>query len=157
MAPVPSLEAELAPQDSMEQIAAETAVSESKTFVDGATILDERAETSAKIHHQEPSVESGAPVLTSMPVIEDTPRREPPAAAEPIVTRPHNLPDIPPVSLELPPESGLVLIETRHRSEAVVEEVVEPRPKRTRPPRVASVDEPLELVETRKDPAPPAA
>ena len=157
MAPVPSLEAELAPQDSMEQITAETAVSESRTFVDDATILDEHAEAPAEIHRKEPSVESAAPALTSMRVIEETPRREPPAAAEPIVTRPHNLPDIPPVSLELPPESGLVLIETRHRGVAVVEEVVQPRPKRTRPPRVASVDEPLELVETRKDPAPPAA
>jgi hypothetical protein len=157
MAPVPSLEAELAPQDSMEQIAAGTAVNESKTFVDGATILDEHAEAPAEIHDKEPSIESAAPALTSAPAIEDTPRREPPAAAVPIVTRPHNLPDIPPVSLELPPESGLVLIETRHHREAVVEEVVEPRPKRTRPPRLANVDEPLELVETRKDPAPPTA
>jgi ribonuclease E len=71
-------------------------------------------------------------------------------------TTPRNLPEIPPVTSELPPDSSLVLVETRHG--ALIrgdEEIAEtPRPKRMRPPRVEIADEPLEMVETHKD-APP--
>lgn len=63
------------------------------------------------------------------------------------------------MALELPPESGLVLVETsRERSAPVVpaDEPEAPRPHRVRPPRVAIVDEPLQMVETQKEPTPPA-
>jgi ribonuclease E len=74
---------------------------------------------------------------------------------EPIV--PRNAPEIPRVSLELPPDSGLVLVETSHASAAPVEEETQPRPRRVRPPRVEVADEPLQMVETtNKDSTPNA-
>ena len=83
------------------------------------------------------------------------------AHAEPIPVRPRSTPELPKVSLELPPDSGLVLIETAREKVAVVEstEATEPpRPRRVRPTRAEARDEPLQLVETvHKDPTPPAA
>jgi hypothetical protein len=72
------------------------------------------------------------------------------------------MPDLPKVSLELPPDSGLVLIETaRERVPAVesTEEVEQPpRPRRVRPARTEVREESLQLVETvQKDPPTPAA
>lgn len=79
--------------------------------------------------------------------------------AEPV--RPRAMPELPKVSLELPPDSGLVLIETARERVAVSEssEPTEPpRPRRVRPTRVEAHEEPLQLVETvHKDPTPPAA
>ncbi|TMG84181.1 MAG: Rne/Rng family ribonuclease, partial [Betaproteobacteria bacterium] len=77
---------------------------------------------------------------------------------------PRNAPEIPKVSLELPPDSGLVLIET---SRPAVQSVpVEPedtqRPRRARRPPVVIDNEPLQMVETvhretsQKEPLPPA-
>ncbi|MEP6942660.1 MAG: Rne/Rng family ribonuclease [Betaproteobacteria bacterium] len=63
----------------------------------------------------------------------------------------------PVVSMELPPESGLVLVETaRERAAPVTAEESGPtsRPRRTRPPRAQTPDEPLQLVETQKEPPP---
>lgn len=79
--------------------------------------------------------------------------------AEP--ARPRPMPELPKVSLELPPDSGLVLIETA-RERVVVSESIDPaeppRPRRVRPTRAETQEEPLQLVETvHKDPAPPAA
>jgi hypothetical protein len=73
-------------------------------------------------------------------------------------SRPRNLPDIPPVSLALPPDSELELVETReHVAAPVTDEPAElPRQKRVRRPRVEIANEPLELVETHKDANPPA-
>ena len=154
MPPAPSLEAELAPHDAMEQVELSAGASEAN---EGVTMLDAPAPESIAIH-REAAVEASAETFTPASPPSRAPAQSAPRPlAEPIVTRPYNLPDIPPVSLGLPPESGLVLIETTHRSEPVVEENAEPRPKRVRPPRTAMVDEPLELVETRKDSAPPAA
>ncbi|MCC7040403.1 MAG: Rne/Rng family ribonuclease [Burkholderiales bacterium] len=62
---------------------------------------------------------------------------------------------IPPIAATLPADSGLVLVETTHVAPPVSEEVEAPRQRRTRPPRVTVADEPLEIVETRKEP--PAA
>ena len=60
--------------------------------------------------------------------------------------------DLPPVSLTLPPDSDLVLVETTHHMPAAEPEPGEStRPRRVRPPRVAIASEPLEIVETRKD------
>jgi len=57
-----------------------------------------------------------------------------------------------PTSFQLPPDSGLVLVETRFTAPSVQEQEVDtPRPRRARPPRVAIPDEPLQIVETRKD------
>jgi len=76
-----------------------------------------------------------------------------PAAAP---ARPRNLPDIPPITLALPLESGLELVQTTARAPAPLEEP-EPvsRPKRVRPPKPAMPDEPLQIVETRREDAPP--
>ena len=66
------------------------------------------------------------------------------------------MPDIPPIALTLPPDSGLVLVETSHAAPPA-EEPEAPRPKRTRPPKVEIKSEPLEIIETRKEPPSPAA
>ncbi len=68
---------------------------------------------------------------------------------------PRNMPELPPVSLSLPADSALVLVETTHAAAPLVDsEAVSPRPKRARPPRPTVVDEPLQLVETRKESPP---
>ncbi len=60
-----------------------------------------------------------------------------------------------PVTLALPPDSGLELVETRHAaSPPVAEEAPAPRPRRARLNRVETASEPLEMVETRKDSPP---
>jgi hypothetical protein len=62
------------------------------------------------------------------------------------------------VALELPPDSGLVLVETTHAAPVASDEGEQPRPRRVRPARVAIVDEPLQMVETApKDSTPPSA
>jgi ribonuclease E len=74
--------------------------------------------------------------------------------AEPV--RPDAPQPLPPVALTLPPDSGLELVETRFSAPAVTDDLPEaPRPKRVRPPRVEVASEPLEIIETRKDSAPP--
>ena len=88
------------------------------------------------------------------------PRREPPLerAAETSVpalpvapaSRPRNLPEIPPITLSLPLDSGLELVQTTTRApEPEQEDAPAPRPKRVRAPRPAVADEPLQIVETR--------
>jgi len=67
------------------------------------------------------------------------------------------LPEMPSVSLTLPPESGLVLIETA-RATVPEYQTMAPEParaKRVRPPRPHTTAEPLEIVETRKGNMPP--
>lgn len=80
---------------------------------------------------------------------------------QPEAAHPRAMPELPKVSLELPPDSGLVLIETARERVAAAEssEPAEPpRPRRVRPTRVEAHEEPLQLVETvHKDPTPPAA
>jgi ribonuclease E len=84
----------------------------------------------------------------------------PPTAERPVTqqtTTPRNLPEIPPVTSALPPNSDLVLVETSHAvPPASDEEPQSSRPKRVRPPRVEIASEPLEMVETHKDATPPA-
>ena len=73
---------------------------------------------------------------------------------------PRNAPELPRISLDLPPESGLVLVETSHDRAPVATAEAEAeaaRPKRVRPARVEKQDEPLQMVETtHKDSTPPA-
>ena len=61
-----------------------------------------------------------------------------------------------PVQLTLPPDSDLVMVET-HASmpRAEIEEPEVPRTRRVRPTRTVLADEPLQMVETRKDQAAP--
>jgi hypothetical protein len=58
--------------------------------------------------------------------------------------------EIVPTSLALPPESDLVLVETRFAPVEQEEEARDVRPRRTRPPRVTIPDEPLQMIETQK-------
>ncbi len=65
---------------------------------------------------------------------------------------------LPPVSMSLPADSGLELVETRSKGTFVPEPEAEAPagPRRVRPPRVVIPDEPLQIVETRKEGPPPA-
>jgi len=100
-----------------------------------------------------------------------TPRAEeavayppPPAVPEPSVPpRPAVAPParptepLPPVAMTLPPDSGLEMVETRAKAAPMPEPEVAPAsgPRRVRPPRVVVADEPLQIIETRKDNSPP--
>ena len=71
--------------------------------------------------------------------------------------QPHHAPQLPRISLELPPDSGLELVETTHTAPAQEDAIEAQRPRRVRPPRAAIADEPLQMVETaHKDSTPPA-
>ena len=73
-------------------------------------------------------------------------------------TVPRNTPPIPPVSRELPPDSDLVLVETRFAPAPASEDdtAKAPRQRRSRPARSETAVEPLEMVETHKEPPPSA-
>ena len=110
-----------------------------------------------------------APVAATPAVLEAAPdseivRVEPPGVPPAQVVKPaeatampRNAPEIPRVALELPPDSGLVLVETTHAAPTAAEETEPSRVRRVRAPRVAIADEPLQMVETtNKDSTPPA-
>jgi hypothetical protein len=62
------------------------------------------------------------------------------------------------IRLELPKNTDLVMVETapeRVGATAEVEREEAPRPRRIRPPKLASVEEPLTMVETRREPPSP--
>ncbi len=87
-------------------------------------------------------------------VVEVVPKPLPIEPAE----QPHRAPQSPRIPLELPPDSGLVLVETTHTAAAPAEEAEPPRARRVRPPRAAIADEPLQMVETvHKESTPPSA
>jgi len=116
-----------------------------------------------------------AAARTPLPPIETSPRNSvmpeasssasetqaPPQPERTVAIAPESAPrpiEIPKVSMELPADSGLVLVETaRERVAATVteQEPEQPRQRRQRPPRQQLPDEPLQLVETHKEP--PAA
>jgi len=84
------------------------------------------------------------------PEVTAQPRHEPAESsreAEPAL--PRNAPEIPRVSLELPPDSGLVLVETSHAAPASESDSEPTRPRRVRPPKSAVAEEPLQMVETQ--------
>jgi hypothetical protein len=90
--------------------------------------------------------------VTAAAAADEVPRSIP--APAPVAAPPRHFE---PVTLSLPPGSGLELVETRHAAPAPsTDEAPPPRPRRTRPQRVEIPSEPLEMVETRKD-APPSA
>jgi len=91
------------------------------------------------------------------PIVVPTPPAPPVVSAPPIASAPPVV-GVPPVPYTLPAESGLELVETdrsRAAPRPVSEEADAPRQRRVRPPKVELRDEPLEIIETRKD-APPA-
>jgi hypothetical protein len=116
---------------------------------------------------QPPSVQRAIePERVPSPSAEDTvilipPRASPPEVipTPPAVTPPARPTEtLPPVSMSLPADSGLEMIETRSKGTTMPEPETAPAPgpRRVRPPRVVVSDEPLQIVETRKDsPAPP--
>jgi hypothetical protein len=66
---------------------------------------------------------------------------------------------VPPIALALPPDSNLELVETRFKPVPLPEAESErpAGPRRVRPPRVDVAEEPLQIVETRKDERPPVS
>lgn len=93
-------------------------------------------------HRHEPSVTVAPAAVAALQAAEPTPA-EPPSI------------ELPVVSLALPAGSELVMVETTHHALQAEPETEAPRPRRVRPPRVELPSEPLELVETRGDAAPP--
>ncbi len=65
---------------------------------------------------------------------------------------------LPPVSMSLPADSGLELVETRSKATLMPEPEPAPAagPRRVRPPRPVIAEEPLQIIETRKENSPPA-
>jgi hypothetical protein len=82
---------------------------------------------------------------------------QPAQQAAPAPAKTDAAPELPPVTLTLPTDSGLEMVETKHHAPVEPEpEADAQRPRRVRPPRVNVAEEPLQMVETRHDGAPPA-
>jgi hypothetical protein len=100
--------------------------------------------------------ESIAETMATPPHIEPAPT--PTVAPTPVLEAAHYAPTLPKISLELSPDSDLVLVETSHQKAQTPtpQEPEAPRPRRVRPPRVEVTEGPLQLVETaHKEPTPP--
>jgi len=100
--------------------------------------------------HVEPIVHAPAPVAA--PVAQPpAPRIDPVPPPKPAPMF-HEIPELPPIALTLPPESGLELVETKHAAPPLpdTEPDVPKGPRRVRPPKVQIAEEPLQLVETQK-------
>jgi ribonuclease E len=94
----------------------------------------------------------------SMATPEDIEPPPAPAAPTPAPPAARHVPALPKISLELPQDSDLVMVETSHQKAqtATSEEPEPPRPRRVRPPRIEVTEGPLQLVETaHKEPTPP--
>jgi hypothetical protein len=86
------------------------------------------------------------------------PERAPTAAPASALSAARHAPAPPKISLELPADSTLVMVETSHQKAQTPasEEPETPRPRRVRPPRIEVTEGPLQLVETaHKEPIPP--
>ena len=84
----------------------------------------------------------------------------PAAAPAPALSAARQAPPQPKISLELPADSALVMVETSHQKAQTPasEEPAAPGPRRVRPPRIEVTEGPLQLVETApKEPTPPGA
>ena len=76
-------------------------------------------------------------------------------AAQPAAIAAGSPPAVETVSMSLPPDSDLVMVETRFAPVVGNDEPAAPRARRVRPARAVIADEPLQMVETRKEqPAP---
>jgi ribonuclease E len=118
--------------------------------------LPESGVAPVSIHVAPDAVSIHAEPRPTEPHVETEPRRET-GLSESIAAMPRNAPEIPRVSLELPPESGLVLVETSHAAAPSADEAAAPRPRRVRPPRVEIAEEPLQIVETTHKDSTPSA
>jgi hypothetical protein len=101
--------------------------------------------------HVEPAAPTHAPEPRQAPEVTDAPhaRRAPPQSPPPAPAQ---------FAYTLPADSGLELVETSHAvaaSPVMDDDAQAPRPRRVRPPRADRHDEPLEIIETRKE-TPPA-
>jgi hypothetical protein len=77
-------------------------------------------------------------------------RRPEPQPAPRAVAAPRPIPELPPVSLTLPPDSDLELVETKFKTPPVADaEAATPGPRRVRPPKAVIAEEPLQIVETQ--------
>jgi len=83
---------------------------------------------------------------------------EPIAPPRPAAPPPRPVEALPRVSMTLPADSSLELVETRSKATLMPEpEPAMPAgPRRVRPPRVVIAEEPLQIVETHKEGQPPA-
>jgi hypothetical protein len=72
-------------------------------------------------------------------------------AAQPAKVAAVSPPEIETVSMSLPPDSDLVMVETRFAPAVETDEPAAPRGRRVRPARPVIADEPLQMVETRKE------
>jgi hypothetical protein len=109
-----------------------------------------------------PAQRASEPEHMPQPAAEDTviltpPRAAPPEIAPPVAPSPRPIEAAPPMSMTLPADSGLEMIETRSKGTSMPEPDIAPPagPRRVRPPRVVVAEEPLQIVETRKDSSPP--
>jgi hypothetical protein len=107
-----------------------------------------------KVERMEPAVERMEPAAAHAE--RAAPRTEPDnEAAQPAAVAAVSLPEIETVSMSLPPDSDLVMVETRFAPAVETDEPAAPRGRRVRPARPVIADEPLQMVETRKEqPAP---
>ena len=71
------------------------------------------------------------------------------------IVAPRPIPELPPVALTLPPESGLELVETKFKAVPMPEPAQSAGARRVRPPKVQIAEEPLQMVETHKESPPP--
>lgn len=116
--------------------------------------IGSRADIAASASDASSSAAELVPVAPAPPVQAPLQRAHTPEAHR--ATAPRLIPDLPPVVLSLPPDSGLVLVETSHRDITAPETPQAPvGPRRARKPRVPMPEEPLQIVETRKE-QPPA-
>jgi ribonuclease E len=143
-----------APNEEVAPTTRAEAIPDERTFQVAAPAPDDRP-------HETPVASAPAAVLETAPdseIVRVEPQGVRPAPVPTTVQvpeLPRNAPEIPRVALELPPESGLILVETTHAAPTIGEETEPARPRRVRPPRVASADEPLQMVETtHKDSTP---
>ncbi|HVR94507.1 MAG TPA: Rne/Rng family ribonuclease [Casimicrobiaceae bacterium] len=109
---------------------------------------------------ERPALPEESPLLTMATPPQVAAAPTPTKAPMPVMEPVHHAPALPKISLELPPDSDLVLVETVHQSAAppMPDEAEVLRPRRVRPPRVEVADGPLQLVETtHKESTPPGA
>jgi hypothetical protein len=104
-----------------------------------------------------------SPPAMPTPEVSLAPEVVPAPAARPVeparvTAPPRPIEALPTVSMTLPADSGLELVETRSKTASLPEPdpTPPPGPRRVRPPRVVIPEEPLQIVETQKGGQPPA-
>jgi len=100
---------------------------------------------------------SEAETIINLPIAPRAPEPQIVMPPKPVPPQPRPMTTLPPVSMSLPADSGLELVETRSKATAMSEPEPAPQgPVRIRPPRPVIVEEPLQIIETRKENSPPA-